>query len=444
MFGLGAFGIIVKFILQMKYTMLVKASDNMGTSKNRLTQTMKLKFESCYKLKIGVNNVDIFVDKHVYRHKFCGLFLSTWENIGGQVLILSLLIGSISSILGLIYECGRQQILSTFSVGIIVGGMLIFFDGLVNIPGKKELIRINMKDYLENLYKVRLEHPEMFEQYKEQVENELGEKSLKRVSNAPTRAERAMLKAEAKARLRQQKKFDKVKKKEDALAKKRLVKETRERIHQEEKLAIERKREAERLELEQRKAQAKAEEQRKREEKVRQEEIRKALLLEKKAAKEEKNKSPEHLTIAQARKESLKKEIQNRREHEIFVKIEAENETNHKEEIKNIHKTEVEIQDQTTREAATQSMKVPTSKDNFNSMHDKLAATLEVERNNNSMEAERNHNPMEAVESKTSENMIKRGAINNSGSLVRAPQKAKGLNYLEEKIIADTLKEFLA
>jgi hypothetical protein len=98
-------------------------------------------------------------------------------------------------------------------------------------------------------------------------------------------------------------------------------------------------------------------------------------------------------------------------------------------------------------------MKVPNSKDNFNSMHDKLAATLEAERNHNSMEAERNHDSMKAernhdsmkaVESKTSESMIKRGAINNSGSLVRAPQKAKGLNYLEEKIIADTLKEFLA
>ena len=31
---------------------------------------MKMKFETCYKLKIGVNNVDIFVDKNILRYRF--------------------------------------------------------------------------------------------------------------------------------------------------------------------------------------------------------------------------------------------------------------------------------------------------------------------------------------------------------------------------------------
>ncbi|MDF2609919.1 MAG: hypothetical protein K0R92_1393 [Lachnospiraceae bacterium] len=427
MLGLGALGIIVKLILQIKYALLVKASDNMGTSKNKLTQTMKMKFESCYKLKIGVNNVDIFVDKHVYRHKFCGLYLSTWENIGGQVLILNLLIGSISSILGLIYECGKQQILGTFSVGIIIGGMLIFIDGLINIPGKKQLIRINMKDYLENLYKVRLEHPEMFEQYKEQVEGEAGEQGLKRAPKALSRAERAMLKSEARARLKQEKKYAKLQKKEAVKARRKLAYETRERMKKEEKLAIERKREADRLELEQRRVEARAEEQRKKEDKIRQEEIRKALLLEKKAAKEGKNKKPgEHLTIAQARKESLKKEIRDRREHKNYTRTEAESEIE--------HNPNIEMQNQTTREAANQPLIDTALNESVSIMQEKIAVALE-----------------EVTSSEVKENKPNRtdsagthGSKSNSVSLVRAPKKTKQLDYLEEKIIADTLKEFLA
>jgi hypothetical protein len=403
MLGLGGLGVLLKILLHIQYIRLVKASDNMGTSKNKLTQTMKLKFESCYKLKIGVNNVDIFVDKYVYHHKFGGLFLSTWENIGGQVLVLCLLTGSISSILGLIYECGKQQILSTFSVGILISGLLIFLEGMINIHGKRELIRINMKDYLENLYKVRLEHPEIFEQYKtEHVENETANVILKRTAQAPTRMERAMQKSEMRARKQQAQKYAKAKKKEEAAAKKRFVRETRERLKQEEKLAIERKREEDRMELEQRKAEAKAAEQRKREEKIRQEEIKKALLLEKQAVKEDKpKKTGEHLTIAQARKESLKKEIQGRREMEQVVKTEINNEM--------------------IPEPANTDLNYIAPKQNINTVQDNISAAV----------------PLDAESSAN--------AINKtSGNRIRPSRKGKPIDYLEEKIIADTLKEFLA
>jgi len=174
MIGLCTLGIMIKIILQIVYGSLVKASYNMGGSKNLLTSNMKKKFETCYKLKIGVNNVDIFVDKYLYRHKFCGILLSTWENLCGQILLSCVLIGSISTILGVINNCGRNVVLNTFAVGIISSGLLIFFEGLINISGKKNIIRLNMKDYLENFLKVRLEQgelqPELIEQYKKELQ----------------------------------------------------------------------------------------------------------------------------------------------------------------------------------------------------------------------------------------------------------------------------------
>ncbi|MGB8452695.1 MAG: hypothetical protein WCD89_10205 [Anaerocolumna sp.] len=318
---------------------------------------MKKKFETYYMLKIGVNNVDIFVDKYVFRHRICGILLSTWENIGGQILMLCLLVGSISTIIGLIYECGKQQILSTFSVGILTSGLLIFLEGLINLSGRKELIRLNMKDYLENILKVRLEQeqvqPELIEQYKKEYLREEAAQAMnsselmaaaseksgkltrkekkdkhsglkvqklrqKRQQKEALRSEKINKKMEKKVaeiRKKEEKQLVKEKKKMLKVQSRQKAREEEERIKKETKLALERKREAERAEIERIKAEVKANEEHKKEEKRRQEELKKTLLLEKKALKDEKNKTQpiEYKTIAQERKENLKREVRERR-----------------------------------------------------------------------------------------------------------------------------------
>ncbi|NLZ73303.1 MAG: hypothetical protein GX905_05735 [Bacteroidales bacterium] len=315
----------------------------MGTSKNKLTLMMKKKFETCYKLKIGVNNVDIFVDKYVYRHRLGGILLSTWENISGQVLMLCLLIGSTSSVLGLIYECGKGAILSSFSVGILTSGLLIVLEGILNTSTKKELIRLNMKDYLENFFKVRLEqellHPELIQQYKDELRLQEGDALAVNSSYGKETTLQSILKSEKRTAKNQQKEAERLEKdnrkraqkaarvksleekkrlkeqKQDELKQKRMAaREMQERIQREAKLALEKERESKRAEIAQKKAEIIEEELRKKEEKQRQEEIRKALIIEKQSIKEGKKKnSPKQKTIAQERKESLKKEIQKRR-----------------------------------------------------------------------------------------------------------------------------------
>ena len=84
---LCSLGILVKILIYGIYKNLIKSSDNMANTNNKLMKLVKMKFEACYKLKIGVNNVDIFVDKYMYKYKFCGILLYTWENISGQLLI---------------------------------------------------------------------------------------------------------------------------------------------------------------------------------------------------------------------------------------------------------------------------------------------------------------------------------------------------------------------
>lgn len=172
MAGLCGLGILVKFLIYGIYKNLIMASDNMPNTNNKLMKLVKMKFEACYKLKIGVSNVDIFVDKYIYKHKFCGVLLYTWENISGQLLILCLLTGAVGAGLAVYYECGKTAILSTFFIGLLTSALLIIFESFLNLTAKRNIIRVNMKDYLENMLKVRLEkenfHPEKLEAYRKE------------------------------------------------------------------------------------------------------------------------------------------------------------------------------------------------------------------------------------------------------------------------------------
>lgn len=183
MVGLCGLGIMVKILIYGIYKNLIMASDNMSNTSNKLMKLVKMKFEACYKLKIGVNNVDIFVDKYMYKHKFCGVLLYTWENISGQLLILCLLTGAVGAGLAVYYECGKTAILSTFFIGLLTSALLIIFESFLNLPAKRNIIRVNMKDYLENMLKVRLEkehfHPEKLEAYRK----EYFESDNKEISN---------------------------------------------------------------------------------------------------------------------------------------------------------------------------------------------------------------------------------------------------------------------
>lgn len=183
MAGLCALGVLFRFLTGIIYGVLIRASDNMGVSKNKLMKQLKLKFEANYELKLGVHNVDSFVDKYVYRYRFCGIHLYTWENLCGQALVLCMLVGSICTGLGIAYAYPKDIVFSTLFSGILFSALLITLEGLTNLNAKRQILKVNVIDYLENHLKIRLEqeyfNPDMLERYrKEYFEEEKKEKEI--------------------------------------------------------------------------------------------------------------------------------------------------------------------------------------------------------------------------------------------------------------------------
>ena len=225
--GLCGLGLLVRFILDLVYIYLVRETDNLGLTKNKMLKHMKMRFETCYRLNIGVKNVDTFVDKNLTKHRFCGILLSTWENFSGQVLLLSFLIIPISAIFGVVFDVEREKILYTGAVGILAGAALILADKMTNLSVKKQRIRINLLDYLENFCKVRLEHelsqPEKLEQYRKEFLNAIEMKNQKAKDDEDDKEK--ISRKEARKLRKEEKRLEALRKEEE---KRRLEEERRE------------------------------------------------------------------------------------------------------------------------------------------------------------------------------------------------------------------------
>jgi len=387
--GLSGLGLLVRLIVNLVYKHLVKASDSPGESKNKMVKHLKLKFETCYKLKIGVNNVDTFVDKNVLRYRFCGILLSTWDNFCGQVLFLVLLLVPICAVFGTVFQCGQDQILLTGSVGILASAVLILVDKSINIPSKKRMLRLNLLDYLENFCKVRLEqevfHPELLEQYRREY-LQVAESS-KQIS-----ATAVALKEEPR---------DELNRRREA----RLKKEQERKLQ-----AIKREEE-----------QKKIEEARREEEKRKIEERR---LLAAKRREEELLKMEEEREALEARRAEIKKKAAEKQQLNVRKQQSIEKE-------KILHSMEEEqkpLDDLTDMDMLLKGLQ-----------------EIAVDKENYQRDKEQNQLEKAQIDLQEKENPVReRNSKDKQQKVTVAKSKTQGMSPQEEKLIEDVLKEFFA
>lgn len=169
--GLCLFEIIVKGILCIMYRRLIRGAKDMGHSGHPLMKMLCRKFETCYQLQIGVPNVNVFVEKYIRHYRVLGLHLHGWESFCNACMLLSMLASLGGGITAMILNSGQYMVLGCLIAGVAGNGLILLFDCLYGIPAKRELLHIDMVDYLENIYKPRLEnetfHSQMVEEYQQ-------------------------------------------------------------------------------------------------------------------------------------------------------------------------------------------------------------------------------------------------------------------------------------
>ncbi|MCH5266058.1 MAG: hypothetical protein J1F02_09175 [Lachnospiraceae bacterium] len=164
--------IAVKGMLGHTYRRLIKAARDMGHSRHRLINALRMKFETCYQLKIGVPNVEVFVEKYLRHYRVFGLYIKTWETFCNQCMLLAMIGSFGGGIWAMVLDLERSVIFASLFAGVLGNGIILLFDCFFGIGNKLEILRIDMMDFLENIYKPRLEnetfHTQMMKEYQQE------------------------------------------------------------------------------------------------------------------------------------------------------------------------------------------------------------------------------------------------------------------------------------
>ncbi len=150
MLSLFGISILMRIFLGLLLENMIKETDNMVITKNKLLKQCKLKFANCYQLNKGVANIPIFVDKFISRLSFGSLTFMGIYHLSGQAMLLSVVCAGIGICKSIVAGKMLGEILPFYIVSFV--GLYIYFSvsTIVDIKGKKRILKVNLVDYLEN------------------------------------------------------------------------------------------------------------------------------------------------------------------------------------------------------------------------------------------------------------------------------------------------------
>lgn len=156
---LSFFGIsmLSRLLLGFLYQNMIKEADNMASTNNKLLKQCKLKFANCFQLNNGVSNIPVFVDKFLNRLSIGPLPFETMYHLSGQSMLLSVVSSGVGVCKSIIQGRMLGEILPFYIVSFL--GLYLYFSvsTVVDIKGKKRVLKVNLVDYLENHLAARMD-----------------------------------------------------------------------------------------------------------------------------------------------------------------------------------------------------------------------------------------------------------------------------------------------
>ncbi len=150
LFGFMSCSIFLRVFLGLLYQNMIKETDNMAITGNRLLRQCKTKFSNCYQMGNGVSNIPVFVDKFLNRMTFGCFTFSTIYHLSGQTMLLSVVSAGVGICKGIAQGRTLGDILPFYIVSFI--GLYLYFSvsTFVDVKGKRRVLKVNLIDYLEN------------------------------------------------------------------------------------------------------------------------------------------------------------------------------------------------------------------------------------------------------------------------------------------------------
>lgn len=150
------FSLLCQIAIGFLYQNMIKGTYNMSSTKNKMLKKCKLKFMNRYELREKVVNIPVFVDKFIHSIKFGPFTARGIQHFSGQILLLSIFIVGVGVCRAIIEEETLGEILMYYALAFIMLYAYFSVSAAVDIRGKREVLKINLIDYLENNISVRI------------------------------------------------------------------------------------------------------------------------------------------------------------------------------------------------------------------------------------------------------------------------------------------------
>lgn len=157
MLTLLAASVFLRVIQGLLYQNMIKESDNMAATENKMLKQCKLKFANCYQMSNGVANIPVFVDKFLNRMKWGPFTFETLYHLSGQAMLLSVVAAGVGICRSIMAGRTLGDILPFYIVSFF--GLYLYFSisTVVDVKKKKRILKVNLVDYLENHLSPRID-----------------------------------------------------------------------------------------------------------------------------------------------------------------------------------------------------------------------------------------------------------------------------------------------
>ncbi len=149
--------ILSQILIGVLYQHMIEEAENMQNTTNKLLLQLKQKYINSYALNDGVTNVPVFVDKFINRLQLGKISLNTLKNCSGQCMLLSVSAAGVGICKGLMEGDAFISLFPYYIISFL--GLYLYFSvlSIMDIPSKKNILKTNLVDYLENHMAARLE-----------------------------------------------------------------------------------------------------------------------------------------------------------------------------------------------------------------------------------------------------------------------------------------------
>jgi len=169
------FSLLCQIVTGFLYQNMIKETYNMSSTNNKMLKVCKLKFTNRYELHERVANIPVFVDKFIHGIRFGPISAKSLQHLSGQFLLLSVFITGAGACRAIIAEETIGEILSYYVLSFVMLYAYFAISAAVDIKGKKEVLKTNLIDYLENNISVRIPQSKKEQERLDELEAGKGE-----------------------------------------------------------------------------------------------------------------------------------------------------------------------------------------------------------------------------------------------------------------------------